>query len=697
MLKTDQLNQFKTNIESNTFSFRTNLNIDLTTGIRLTLNASANMDKYRGPYADVTEAYSLAFNASPVDYAPMYPGDDKYGWPHLRFGNNPDQAPNPYMQLHQGYKDRRRYSAVTRAEYIHNLSPLLKGLEVRASVSMSQQGYYVNAYKTTPYEYKLGNYNFQTGKHELSPLNEGTATRYLSKDASASGSYGTQSTQMTYEARALHTAAWGDHQTSLIAVVNGQETTRSTGKTILDGIPNRNLGFSMRGSYGYKNKYFIESSFGYNGSERFAKKHQFGFFPSVGGAWVLSKEKFFVDNTSKWLTFLKMRLSWGKVGNDGIIKNPRFAHLPDIGVVTSPNPGPSNDAISRPQITSYPNDKITWEIAEQSNLGIEANFFDGLFEFNVDLYQEYRRNIIDYRYTLPESLGLESLQIGNVGSAKSNGIDISGKIQHAFSSDLWVIFNGTFTYSKAVYDKIEEALNKPSWQLKSGNEISQYIGYISEGLFRDEAEILNAPVQGGNVMPGDIRYRDLNRDGIIDVSDATHIGYPATPRVIYGINGFVNYKSFEFSFAFQGSGKRSFFINPMKVAPFVNQRAMLQAFADDHWSPTNMSNNPLWPRLSTDAIDVYNPQENWRNGAEERRSTYFMREASFIRCTSMELGYNVKQKALRKVKLQNLKLYVRANNPFIISNFDIWDVELGDNGFNYPIQRTWSVGVNVSF
>lgn len=697
MLKTDRLNQFKVNIINNSFSFRTNLNIDLTSGIRLTLTASANMDNSKGPYQDVKEAYYLAFNASPVDYAPIYPGDATYGWPHLRFGAyNSSETENPYRQIHQGYNDRKRYSSATRIEYIHNLSPLLKGLEARASVSTRQTGYYVNAYKTKPYKYRLRDYDFETGEHTLSLLNEQEASRILSKDGAKSMS--TQGTQVSYEGRLLHTAGWNDHQTSVIAVFSGQESTTSDARSVLDGIPNRNLGFSMRGSYGYKNRYFAEASFGYNGSERFAKEHRYGFFPSLGGAWVLSKENFIANSSAaNWLSFFKMRFSWGQVGNDGIINDPRFTHLPTFGRDGSEHPGPSGAPITRPVITSYPNNKITWEIAEQMNIGLELGFFDGLVELNADLYQEVRHNILDYRYTMPDVIGLESLQIGNVGSAKSNGIDLSGKIQHAFSSDLWVIFNGTFTYSKAVFKNIEESTNKPYWQIKKGQEISQQVGYIAEGLFRDEAEIANSPIQGGNLMPGDIRYRDLNGDGIVDVNDATHIGYPTTPRVIYGFNGFINYKSFEFSFAFQGSGKRSFFMDPMAIAPFVNQRAMLKAIADDHWSTTNMTEKPLWPRLSTQPISVSNPQEDWRSGKEPRYSTYFMREASFLRCTSMELGYNFKEKLLRKIKLQNLKFYARVNNPFLITNFKIWDVELGSDGFNYPIQRTWSVGVNVSF
>ena len=696
MLKTDRLNQFKCNIENSTFSFRTNLNIDLSAGIRLNINTSANLDKYRGPYADVSQAYYLAFNASPVDFAPTYPADESSNWPHLRFGAVDQNTTNPYLILHQGYKDRRRYSAVARAEYIHNLSTLLKGLELRASVSMNQTGYYANAYKTVPYMYALKDYDFETGVHQLNALNSSEASRTLTKDTDGQHTNSSQSTQMSYEVRGLHVAAWGEHQTSLTVVFNAQETTYSQTASVLDGIPNRNMGVSMRGTYGWRDKYFAEASFGYSGSERFAKDHQFGFFPALGAAWIASKERFLADHTAHWLSFLKFRFSWGKVGNDGVIKTPRFTHLPLLDNDSALDPAPSGNNISRPYVASYPNEKLTWEIAEQSNIGIETKFFGGIVELNADIYQEIRHNILDYRYTMPSTTGLEKPQIGNVGKARSRGIDLSGKIQHAFTPDLWMILNGTFTYSKATYREIEEATSKPEWQRREGHELSQQIGYIAEGLFRDQAEINNSPTQGGDIMPGDIRYRDINEDGVIDVNDATYIGFPTTPRVIYGFSGFFNFKNIEFSFAFQGSGKRAFFMNPQNISPFVDNRAMLKAIYDDHWSADNMKEHPFWPRLSTQSITAHNPQEAW-TGSEERRSTYFMRECSFLRCTSIELAYNLPREFLQRLRMQTVKFYARVNNPFLITNFKVWDVELGDNGFNYPIQRTWSIGLNLSF
>ena len=697
MLKTDRLNQFDVNIKNNSFSFRTNLNIDLSAGIRLNINASANLDKYRGPVADVTQAYYMAFNVSPVDFAPTYPADETYNWPHIRFGaTNAAPNANPYMEIHKGYNDRRRYSAVARAEYIHNLSPILKGLEVRASVSLNQVGYYYNTFVTKPYKYNIKNYNFETGEHDLLAIAPDGSSRTLSADEKGSN----QNTQLSYELRGLHVAAWGEHQTSLTLVLSGQEYTYSEVKSVLDGIPHRNLGLAMRGTYGFKDKYFLEASFGYNGSERFAKKHRFGFFPAVGGAWIASKEHFLADHTAHWLSFLKFRLSWGEVGNDGIISDPHFTHLPVLESLGIQHPGLLGTQYQKVKVSSYPNDKITWEIAEQVNLGVETKFFNGIVELNADIYQEVRHNIIDYRYTMPETTGLEANQIGNVGKTRSRGFDLSGKIQHMFSPDFWMILNGTLTYNKTTYLEIEQATNTPEWQRKKGKEISQQIGYIAEGLFRGQAEIDNSPSQGGTgmTMPGDIRYRDLNGDGKIDVNDATYIGYPTTPRMIYGFSGSFQYKNVEFSFSFQGAGKRAFFMDPMQIGPFVNDRAMLKAIYDDHWSDDNMSERPFWPRLSTQAINMHNPQEGeYNNPGSPRFSTYFMRECSFLRCTAIELGYNIPRHILSRLKMQNVKFYARVNNPFLITDFKVWDVELGSSGFNYPIQRTWSAGVNISF
>lgn len=702
MLKTDRLNDFNCNITNDQTSYRANLNINLKAGIKLIINSSATLDKYHGPYEDVTTAYYMAFNASPVDFAPLYPGDKKYNWPHLRFGTTAAKQINPYMEIQKGYVERTRYSTINKAEYIQNLSALVKGLEFRASASMVQTGYYSTGFRTVPFQYALAKYDFETGEHELQDLSPSNAKRTLTVDLESNGfgkSQHSTDTRLTYEAQLIHTAAWGEHQTSLQAVLQALERTYTPIPKVLEGMPQRNLTFSMRGTYGFKDRYFIEGSFGYNGSERFAKKNRMGFFPAAGIAYMISNEPF-MASVAHWLPFLKLRASWGKVGNDGIVTEPRFVFMPSITTsVMRSRPIPNGMSGNRYLIQSYANENIQWEIAESVNFGLEAKLFKGIVEFTVDAYQEVRHNILSNRTTIPANMGIEVAPLDNIGKTRGRGIDFSGKVQHAFSNDIWLILNGTLTYNKTIVKQVEEATDKPAWQRKVGHEISQQVGYIAEGLFRDQAEIDNAPVQGGDVMPGDIRYRDLNRDGVIDVNDATYIGFPETPRLIYGFGGFFSCKNWEFSFSFQGSGNRSFFMNPERISPFVGDHAMLKEIYKDHWTETNMKDRPFWPRLSTYNLVHHNPQEDWdnENNVETRKSTYFMRECRFLRCTALELAYNMPKSLTTRLRLQNVKFFVRANNPFLITNFKVWDVELGEDGFNYPIQKTYAIGVNFNF
>ncbi len=693
MLETDRLNQFDVNIRNNTTALRINLNIDLTPTAKLVVNSTTTQDKYHGPQADVGQAYRLAFNASPVDYAAVYPADEFHDWPHIRFGGLTVNTSNPYAQIQKGYQERSRFSTINRLEYIQNMSAIIKGLELRANGSLYQEGYYQNIFSTDEYLYRLLDYNYQTGEHTLQQVKEGN--RSLELQNASNNSAG--ATRISGEFRLLHTAAWKEHTTSYTAVYQMQQATNSRPVSLLDAIPARNMGLSMRMAYGYKERYYAEASFGYNGSERFAKDNRFGFFPAAGLGWVVSKEPFMLP-VSNWLTYMKLRLSYGKVGNDGIgnagvgsatgTSNSRFVYLPNISI----------NSQDRYSISAYKNPEVTWEIAEQVNFGLDFKLWDGLFDVNVDAYQEVRHNILSQRMAVPATIGLGLFPLDNIGEVKSRGVDFQGKIQHAFNENLWFILNGTVTYNKATFKTIEEAMDKPKWQQRVGHDISQQVGYIAEGLFQTQEEIDNAPTQSGDVMPGDIRYRDINNDGIIDVNDATHIGFPTTPRLIYGLSGVVNYKGVEFNFSFQGSGQRSMFLDPSRLSPFVNDHALLKEIYDDHWTPDNMQSKPFWPRLSTYGLTYHNKEEeSYANQENPRYSTYFMREVSFIRCRSLELAYNLPEKLYKKLQMKRLKLYVRANNPFIITNFKLWDPELGSDGFNYPIQKTYSIGANISF
>ena len=313
MLKTDRLNQFNVNIRNNTTSLRINMNIDMTPTAKLVINSNSTYDSYHGPLADVTAAYGLAFNANPVDYAAVYPADDTYVFPHIRYGYETINSKNPYASIQSGYVERSRFATTNRVEYIQNLSALLKGLEIRANVSLYKESYDSTPFQTVPYQYRLLDYNHQTGKHTLEQLLEGDKNLKVDPNNKVT----IDETQLAGEFRLYYNGNWGNHSVSYTGLFNLSQFASSQGRSLFDAIKHRNMGLSMRLSYGFKERYYLEGSFGYNGSERFAKNNRFGFFPSVGISYVISKEPF-MSGTSHWLSFLKLRGSYGKVGNDGI-------------------------------------------------------------------------------------------------------------------------------------------------------------------------------------------------------------------------------------------------------------------------------------------------------------------------------------------------------------------------------------------
>ena len=273
MLKTDRLNQFNVNIRNNTTSLRINMNIDMTPSAKLVINSNSTYDSYHGPQQDVTAAYGLAFNANPVDYAAVYPADDTYVFPHIRYGYETVNSRNPYADIQSGYVERSRFATTNRVEYIQNLSALLKGLEIRANVSLYKESYNSTPFITVPYQYRLLDYNHQTGKHTLEQLVEGEKNLKVEPNSKVT----IDETQLAGEFRLYYNGNWGDHTVSYTGLFNLSQFASSQGRTLFDAIKHRNMGLSMRLSYGFKERYYLEGSFGYNGSERFAKNNRFGF------------------------------------------------------------------------------------------------------------------------------------------------------------------------------------------------------------------------------------------------------------------------------------------------------------------------------------------------------------------------------------------------------------------------------------
>jgi TonB-linked SusC/RagA family outer membrane protein len=350
-------------------------------------------------------------------------------------------------------------------------------------------------------------------------------------------------------------------------------------------------------------------------------------------------------------------------------------------------------------INNYENDDVTWETSKQTNLGIE---FTLLKKINViaEVYKNNKYNILQDRSSIPSTMGLESGISANIGKAESKGIDISVDGKENIGKDFSLQMRGNFTYSTNKYTQFEAPDYAESYRHQVGQPINRQFGYVAERLFVDDNEAANSPSQifsTGGFPPkgGDIKYRDLNGDGKIDGADQTFIGNPTVPQIVYGFGLSASYKNFDLSGFFQGQAKVSFFINPATTAPFIKSpesyytgnTQVLQAYANDHWSEDNQNLYALYPRLGPDGASIENNRQN---------STWWLRDGSFLRLKSIEVGYTLPLRISKALLVKNARIYFNGLNMFTWSPFRLWDPELGGNGFAYPIQKVFNIGLNVN-
>ena len=298
--------------------------------------------------------------------------------------------------------------------------------------------------------------------------------------------------------------------------------------------------------------------------------------------------------------------------------------------------------------------------------------------------------LIQTRSDVPTTMGLRAIPQANVGAASGKGFEVEIKFQKNFRPDLWLVVNGDLTYASSRYTKYEEPdYSDAPWLNHVGMKLNQPLGFIAERLFIDEADVNNSPVQSfGMYGAGDIKYKDINRDGIIDSDDRVPIGYPLVPEVIYGAGFSFGWKMLDLSVFFQGSERSSFFISSTDITPFVNngQRALLKKIAEDHWSENNRDLYAFWPRLSANPISNNN-----------QTSTWWLRNGGFLRLKTAEFGVTVPDRIIKKTGCESLRVYFSGSNLLCWSKFDLWDPEMGNNGLGYPLQRVLSLGVNVNF
>ena len=699
VLKVDKRNSFNNNIDDKNYTLRSNVDINVTPTTKLAVRLTGNFRDYQGPLNGGSDVYRQVMHSDPVLFPAYYPVDDEHvGIQHIMFGNYEDGSYiNPYANLVKGYKNYQRSQMIAAVQLEQDLKFITKGLSFMTLFNLTRLSEFTVNRQFNPYWYRLDRYDSYTGEYHVNRINE-NGTDYLTYSESGK----TVKNTMYSETRLNYNRSFGKHDVTGLLVFTASESLTANAGSLQLSLPSRNAGLSGRFTYGYDKRYFVEYNFGYNGSERFHKSHRWGFFPSAGLAWMMSNEKWFKPLT-KVVSNLKLRYSYGLVGNDNIgSSSNRFYYLSEMSMNNS-GLGASfgetrNVSYNGIGVVRYANEAITWEKSYKSNYALELGLFKKL-DIIAEYFTEHRTDIFMQRADIPNTMGLQAAVYGNIGQARSKGIDIQADYKQAWASGLWASARANFTYSTGKYDVYEEPTYPESYRQHAGRSIRQTWGYIAERLFVDDEDAANSPSQaafGSQYGGGDIKYTDVNGDGVITNADMVPIGYPTSPEIIYGFGVSLGHKGFDFSVFFQGLGRESFWIdatsaystkyNKYGTAPFVNNGQLLNAYSDSHWSEDNRDIYALYPR--------YSAYENHNN---TQVSTWWMRDGSFVRLKQMEFGYTLPQKLTNKIHIDNLRVYFQGNNLLCWSKFKLWDPELAGEGFNYPIQRTFNIGVNVTF
>ena len=701
MYKVDKaLKDYNTNANFRRWNYRMNVDIDITKSTLLKVGVSGSLQKANdsGVGSDAIWTALMGYNAIMVPklysngYVPAY-------------GNDNGDRFNPWVQATMtGYRENWKNNIQTNVTLEQKLDFITKGLRFVGRFGYdTENNNWINRRKW-PEQWKAKRFRATDGTLDYDRVAE---ERKMFQE---SGSDGLRNE--FFEAELHYSRGFKHHHLGGTLKYNQSSKIKTVGlgDDLKQGIARRNQGLAGRFTYNWNYRYFIDFNFGYTGSENFAAGHRFGFFPAISGAWNIAEESL-IKKHLKWMNMFKIRYSYGKVGNDNL-GNTRFPYLYDIETMTKKDGDKTVDTggynfgdytfdryYGGMRYSSLSSPNVTWEIATKHDLGIDFSFFNDKLSGSVDYFNEKREGIYMLREYLPGIVGLESNPSANVGKVTSEGFDGHFTFRQKLGA-VGLTIRSNITYSKnEIVDRDEE--NNYYWyKMQKGHRVNQARGLISLGLFKDYDDIRNSPVQdfdGYKVMPGDIKYKDVNGDGKIDGNDQVAIGATTKPNLIYGFGIAANWKGLDVNLHFQGAGKSTYFIDGSTVHMFklgdgwgnvLSEMANSNRWisADISGDPATENPNAEYPRLS------YGPNSN-----NYQQSTYWLRNGSYLRLKTVEVGYTLPTQLVNKVHFNTVRIFLVGTNLLTWSAFKLWDPEMGStDGKRYPLSKNLSLGISVN-
>lgn len=695
MYKVDNaMKDYNTNTNYRKWTYRMNVDIDITKSTLLRVGVSGSLRKQNDPGVGTDAIWTVLMGYNSIMMPVTYSDGRIPAW------TDKDDNLNPWTQATMtGFNESWQNNIQTNVTLEQKLDFVTKGLRF-----IGRFGYDTNnsnwikrfkrpeVWKTDRYRDVDGNLNFTRLKEEQ-PMSQ------------SSGSGGDRREFFEWE---LHyDRGFKEHHVGGVLKYNQSSKvfTQNIGTDLKNGMARRNQGLAGRVNYNWNYRYFIDFNFGYTGSENFHKDNRFGFFPALSGAWNISEEPFIKKHMGKWLDMFKIRYSYGKAGNDDLGQDVRFPYLytietggsynfADVASVKKEWEGMYYSSIASPT--------VSWEIATKQDLGIDFSLFGDKLSGAIDYFHEKRTDIYMTRNYIPNIVGVTTAPKANVGEVKARGFDGNFAFkQRVGKVDLTL--RGNITYSKNEIIERDEENTIYGYKLDQGHRVNQARGYVALGLFSDYDEIRNSPKQefkytkgeSNNqvyqLMPGDIKYKDINGDGVIDSNDRVAIGATTKPNLVYGFGASGKWKGLDINMHFQGVGKSTYFINGTTVFMFSG---------GDGWGNvlSEMANGNRWILGQNEDPNAEYPRLTYgQNPNNEQTSSYWLRDGSYLRLKTLDIGYSLPKALVNKIHFNQVRIFFVGTNLLTFSNFKLWDPELGSSdGKKYPLSKTFSLGVSVN-
>lgn len=682
--KQSGLNNYNTNVLRKQYTFRANVDVNATKTTEVNLNISTDIVNMNRPGIGTTSAiWQASANLNPLTVPVRYSNGQLPA-----YGKEAYQA-SPLVLLNEtGFVTdySNRVNSVLSVK--QDLAAITKGLSLSASVSFDNTTFQTSARTKMPELY------LATGRDS-----RGNLMTERKVESSTVGFSNTPSNerQVYLEAKIDYGRVFGKHRVGALMLYNQtQQNSSSSQQDAISSIPQRNQGIAGRFTYSYNDIYFVEGNFGYNGTPNFPKGERFNFFPSIALGWIPSNYQYIKDHFA-FLSQLKIRYSFGAVGNDQV-GGGRFPYLTEVSYGA---PGYSfgnkgENTVSGITETKIGSENLVWERAIKNNIGLDLGLWDRI-TINVDYFHDLRKGIFMERSNLPNTVGIPNQLYGNVGRMRNQGVDGTVTWRDKIGP-VDFEFRGNFTVTKNKVLDYDEPNNQYPYKMKKGKSLNYTEGFIALGLFRDSLDILNSPKHMDNVRPGDIKYKDVNGDGVIDEDDIVPIGNSAVPRIQYGFAARVSWKNWDASIFFRGSGGVDFFYGGRGYFPFLysEEGNILSVVnnSSERWIPAWYSGNPAtenpdarFPRLS------YGPNMN-----NYQPSTHWLANGAYLRLKTIEIGYTLPAKWARKIAMKNFRASVIADNLHVWDKVKLWDPEQASgNGAGYPLTRSFTLSLQMSF